>query len=101
MLDKRRTSPDPESEQAIFDPDFFTLSRTLDLASGKSVDCSILRPESQDLPGPASAARALWKKRGGQQYDSRDARVFLGQSLISAGKQFLKQCLVTSLPFSR
>jgi len=64
MLDKRRTSPDPESGQAILDPDFFTLSRTLDLASGKSVDCSILRPESQDLPGPASAARALWKKRG-------------------------------------
>ena len=64
MLDKRRTSPDPESGQAILDPDFFTLSPTLDLAPGKSVDCSILRPEMWDSPGSVSTGESLLEKGG-------------------------------------
>jgi len=70
--DRRRTSPKQESGQAISDPYFFTLTRTRDLGPGKSVDCSIPRPETWDSPRSVSTGGSFLEK-GGYDFFSRDA----------------------------
>jgi len=44
--DKRRISPDPESENAFLDHKIFTIGYTPNFHSRKTVDSSILRPET-------------------------------------------------------
>ncbi len=53
-VDRRRISPIPESGQAVSNlPDPLAESCRY-LAHGKTVDCSILRPEPQDSPRTVS-----------------------------------------------
>jgi len=62
--DRRRTSPKRESRTAFLDRDFFTMSYAPDLHSRKTVNCSILRPESGELPRPASTGEGPPEKKG-------------------------------------
>src|SRR2546428_11008271 len=72
-----RTSPDPESGQALSDLATFTKSYTPDFHSGEMVDRSTLRVETRGSPRMVSSGRSP-RKKWGQQFFSRDTRVLFG-----------------------
>jgi len=75
-------SPDLESGQAFLDRGFFTMSYTLDFHSGKAVDRSILRVETRDSPRTLSISESPLKKRGGNNFFSRNARMIFDPRLL-------------------
>jgi len=56
------------------------LRHTLDLPLGKTVDYAVLIRKREDSPRTASTGETLSEK-GGQQYDSRDAKTALPQQI--------------------
>src|SRR5437899_8769020 len=81
-VDRRRTSPDRYSGQAISDLDFFTLSHPLHPPLGKTADYPIPTRKSEDSPRTASAGETSPRKKV-RQYDPCGTRDVFRKSWLA------------------
>src|SRR5260370_41667606 len=105
-LDNRRISPDPESEQVIPNLRDPRAESCRYFAIGKTVDRSILRPETRDSPGSLSTGGTPLRKTS-KYSDPHDTKQLfgkvLGESQSLAGffsSSFLGVCFWNSLVYS-